>query len=778
MTQSRAAPAVESSPLLFLHIPKTAGTSLKHLLFHRFPAQACLMDPHGPAGEAADPARYALTAGHLDYDFVRRYRRRPFVITCLRRPVDRALSAYYYQRTPRLAVEIRSTASRYGEAVTRQVLDDLRRVNSHGSLADFLRHEPELAERVLGNVQTRHLAGAEAAAAHADRPERLLATAREHLESCQGILLAERLSESWAQVARRLAWEEPGIVPRDNTTPARLAPSDHDSALLAALARLSSLDAALYRFAEELVEARLHADVPSAARGALPDSLPDAADFTFDQPIRGSGWHVREADAAGWYCWTGQHALLRLALASSGDHTLRLQVDHAACPEAWRGLEVCVNGRPVKLASRGASPPASVVAEVPALLLADSTGRVEIGLRVPQTVCPAERDPDNPDSRRLGIALSRLQLVPRRAAESAPRARTRRTDDAAAPSVKDLVRLDNWWCAKIPPLLAIAYVQILSSGLGPGPAMLQLASFVLSVACVAAYGHVVNDLFDREADRRAGKPNAVARLGPGRPVVIAGALAVAGFLPGLVAGYSVPAALPLFLNYLWPTLYSAPPARLKERGLWGVACDAAGSHVTPTLFALVVFAAPAPSGPLGPLFPVIAVLWSSALGLKGILHHQVADRENDVAAGVSTFATAASAQAIDRFLPRHNLYVELPVSVLMVWSVAGDAPLAVASLAGYGAVELVKHTLGFQFALDAGDRRASIPFANELFYVTWFPAAACVQVALLGPAWLWLPLLHGLAFRPVFQAQARDLRAVTSALRERLGRPPAPSDST
>jgi hypothetical protein len=140
--------------------------------------------------------------------------------------------------------------------------------------------------------------------------------------------------------------------------------------------------------------------------------LPPAADFTFDLPIRGTGWHVREAGARGWYCWMGEQAALKLALTSGGDHRLRLNVEYAAGPEAWRGLEVRVNGHPVTLTREQPVPPSAVVAEVPGRLLSVSPEIVEIDLRVPRTVCPSDADRDNPDSRQLGLALSRVRLQP------------------------------------------------------------------------------------------------------------------------------------------------------------------------------------------------------------------------------------------------------------------------------------------------------------------------------------------------------------------------------
>jgi hypothetical protein len=73
-----------------------------------------------------------------------------------------------------------------------------------------------------------------------------------------------------------------------------------------------------------------------------------------------------------------------------------------------------------------------------------------------------------------------------------------------AVNVREIVRLDNWWCAKIPPLLAVAYVSILLGGIDLGRAAVLLGCFLFSVACVAAYGHVVNDLLPASA--AAGRP--------------------------------------------------------------------------------------------------------------------------------------------------------------------------------------------------------------------------------------------------------------------------------
>ena len=184
---------------------------------------------------------------------------------------------------------------------------------------------------------------------------------------------------------------------------------EHGAEELAALATLTELDRALYRHAERLIEQRRATARPEPL-AAL--ARPDAADFGFDQPIDGRGWHVREPGSGGWFCWMDQEARLNLDLRSSGDHRLECMVEHAACAEAWAGLAVTVNGHPVELGEKPAAAPGRISARIPGDWLGPVPGPVSIGFRVGRTIRPSDHDPGNPDTRRLGIALSRVRLAP------------------------------------------------------------------------------------------------------------------------------------------------------------------------------------------------------------------------------------------------------------------------------------------------------------------------------------------------------------------------------
>jgi 4-hydroxybenzoate polyprenyltransferase len=332
-----------------------------------------------------------------------------------------------------------------------------------------------------------------------------------------------------------------------------------------------------------------------------------------------------------------------------------------------------------------------------------------------------------------------------------------------------LVRFGNWWPHKLPPLLLVVYIELIRRHASLGASVASICVLLFCVSCVAAYGHVVNDWCDIADDELAGKPNAMRDLH-----MLARAALSVGFL---VAGFAVlapfpdawPARILLALNFLWPTIYSIPQVRLKERGLLGVLCDAAGSHITPTLFAFADVSLFVP-GPANVFVVTALVLWATVLGIKGILYHQIADRANDEIAGVATFAATFDTSRLLMVLSRYNLLLELPVSIFLTVVVAAFLPLAVVAIVAYLVLESTKYLLGFEFAVssDARLRRPSVPFANEMFYTLWFPLAAAAGLALHGIWFAWVPVVHCLLFRQQVAVQIGDARAVAGQLKVRF----------
>lgn len=204
------------------------------------------------------------------------------------------------------------------------------------------------------------------------------------------------------------------------------------------------------------------------------------------------------------------------------------------------------------------------------------------------------------------------------------------------------LRLQDWWAPKLPVLLAVAYAGLAHRG--SDWAFSDLLFPLASVIVGAAYVSLINDYCDLEADRLAAKANRMAAIKPALrlPLLIAVVIIGAGFCVSLLPH---PHALAAYVAaWLAFTAYSAPPLRLKARGLFGVIADAAGAHVFPAIYLYAITSNLAStSDETARLDIAVIALWSLALGIRGNLWHQLGDRDSDRKAGTRTFGASINA---------------------------------------------------------------------------------------------------------------------------------------
>src|SRR5262249_55828124 len=163
-------------------------------------------------------------------------------------------------------------------------------------------------------------------------------------------------------------------------------------------------------------------------------------------------------------------------------------------------------------------------------------------------------------------------------------------------------------------------------------AAIDLCWLALFVTAAAAMVSCINDAFDREDDRKAGKPNRFDD---------ATAEAFARFLALPVIGV-------VFVLWHWRNqaellvaaailaavflAFSVPPLRLKNRGVGGAIADATGANVLPALMAALVVIADSGNADHWTWLAAVAV-WSLSFGLRGIVWHQITDEAADAASG-------------------------------------------------------------------------------------------------------------------------------------------------
>lgn len=302
---------------------------------------------------------------------------------------------------------------------------------------------------------------------------------------------------------------------------------------------------------------------------------------------------------------------------------------------------------------------------------------------------------------------------------------------------------DGWWAFKMGPVLALALAEVLVDRVPPAEAATLVGLVAGSGFALGAFGYVVNDAADGAADAAAGKRNVVAEWSVGRRVAVAGGLLAGAFGVWALRPPSAEALGLLALNALALVLYALPPVRLKERGLAGVAADAAYAHVLPTAFVLAVFDSGAHPPGWAAAWAAALMVWAAAFGARGILLHQLWDRDNDRRAGVETLATRLGPAAVRR-AGRWAFGGEAIAAVAVVAVLGLRQPgvaLAFALLAALTALARWRRWGRVARGLDPMPIRPELPSPLTLSVVVW--PGLVVGGALVTRDLAYLPLLAG-----------------------------------
>jgi hypothetical protein len=207
-----------------------------------------------------------------------------------------------------------------------------------------------------------------------------------------------------------------------------------------------------------------------------------------------------------------------------------------------------------------------------------------------------------------------------------------------------------------------------------------------------------------------------------------------------------------------------PPVRIKEREWLGVISDALAAHVYPAVLAIIAVQHPG-SVHVSDAARVSIVVWSAAVGLRGILAHQLATAERDRGAGLTTVVHRYGRTPIERLV----VLVLLPLEAIgflgaLVFSDCG--PVLWAFVVLYIAIEAFK-TIDGRFtvvALRPGGQRY-IPLLDENFYKAWGPIVLSIDAARVAPITLVVVPLYYLLFRPHVVREAGGLSRVIREVR-------------
>ncbi|MCA9056176.1 MAG: hypothetical protein KDA75_20230, partial [Planctomycetaceae bacterium] len=391
-------------PLLFLHIRKTAGSSVRQALTNRFAVEHTLLDWHYQDRRRQRPDGLRFVTGHCSFADVARFTVPPLVLVFLRPAVERALSAYHFYRDipAHLMQSFRDTLP--AEFVAQRERFQVR-ARALG-IERFLRDEEPLARQWLWNVQTRVLTGGTEAEPSPTLDEgALIDTAIANLAACGLIGLTDRLSESLQLIEHSFGWPSLGYEPFANRTEGRPQKEELPQAAIKILNDWNRLDEQLYTAAARRFDESLMGLKQELTGGpGVTIARQDARVFRFDQPILGRGWHPREKYNGEWICWTGieRTATLSLQLSTAGPHRLECRVAHVLDPEILQDVRVGINGFALVPRIDVRKGVVWLTADVPSELVRRSRGVVELELSVQRLMRPSELAPGCGDNRLLG----------------------------------------------------------------------------------------------------------------------------------------------------------------------------------------------------------------------------------------------------------------------------------------------------------------------------------------------------------------------------------------
>jgi hypothetical protein len=394
--------------LYFLHIPKTAGTTLMTILDNHFdtrdicPARLwdeIILIPQDQL------ARYKFLRGHFDYNVYSLLPKKPVYITMLRDPVDRLISLHAFWG--------RSTETWISEHPSYETL--FRKAVAH-NLKDFVCDESEPIRVEVVNGQTRRLALSIRDDISLLSDDELLSLAKQHLDECAAFGLLERFAEAVNLMSYVFGWYPTTKYQRRMVIWGRIQQANLAPDVLDAIVARNQLDFELYHYAEKLFEQRIqqmHQELlfnhyQQQHQKKHPPT--DQIYLKFDQAIAGTNWHPPEHNPLhGPFRWSGPEPISQLAfpLKAGRDLDIQFNVIRAALPDILHSLTLYANNQPVPLHSRTLSTGTTLFyGTILREFLSQPPDLTHLEFRLNRTFSP------DLDERLLGIAVSWLRIMP------------------------------------------------------------------------------------------------------------------------------------------------------------------------------------------------------------------------------------------------------------------------------------------------------------------------------------------------------------------------------
>lgn len=333
--------------------------------------------------------------------------------------------------------------------------------------------------------------------------------------------------------------------------------------------------------------------------------------------------------------------------------------------------------------------------------------------------------------------------------------------------LSDPLRAGHWWKYKAAHILGFAYFYFFLLQLPLKESIIILALSAVTIIGVAGLGYVINDLYDIEPDRIAGKRNRMERFStPVRGLIMLTLVAVA-LLPWLYLKSNVWIWVLMALELFLFAVYAHPLTRLKERSLWGPICDALYGHAVPVVIACLTYQQYFEEIPYPVLpFYIVLLIWQFFKGLRNIFLHQMEDHDADIAAGLKTFTIKLGPRYIYRLIVKQLLPLEWLSGTMLAYLLFTQAPFIGVAFALFMLLYILGHGLFRNTKTGAENFRmnTNLYFLND-WYEDYFPWVFLVAMFITNMNYGALAMFHLIMFPETLWKILKD---IYEALKELL----------
>ncbi|HXH02010.1 MAG TPA: sulfotransferase family 2 domain-containing protein [Candidatus Competibacteraceae bacterium] len=200
-------PNIGNKALVFLHIPKTGGTSLHNMLVGYYEKSEVCPERFNNLDkwDQEQLKSFRYFSGHYDRHQVSLIPREKFIITMLREPKSRILSLYYFWRAHR------------HEAIEKNNLGGPR-IAKRLSLIDFLRYANEGIPGNIDNILCRSLIGKLYVGPNREYlfpDDEVVDRAKAALDSFDAFGVVEHVEQSFGRIFSKLGLPAPDKIPHE-----------------------------------------------------------------------------------------------------------------------------------------------------------------------------------------------------------------------------------------------------------------------------------------------------------------------------------------------------------------------------------------------------------------------------------------------------------------------------------------------------------------------------------------------------------------------------------